>query len=261
MTKKHIKDAYDHSDDFDFFDGNFEVTYDEDLFDIPDRQDSDNRNSRKGSYEDDYEDTLSYLDELDPYDSESSEDPEADKCKRRKKKKRKKLPNLLSPVAKTAKTGGKIIYKVVNLLLRCAALILIALIFYKLALAFWQNHSALGNAFTMINGKNYTLAAYFGVALFLLLFELIAFLLVLTGSKKGSHKGRPADKGRGLFSFIFIGGCSYLAWMLNPLVPTSPEPLQGVKAALIVYGSLHTALIGLCIAGVISCLIRKFFIR
>ena len=29
MTKKHIKDAYDHSDDFDFFDGNFEVTYGE----------------------------------------------------------------------------------------------------------------------------------------------------------------------------------------------------------------------------------------
>ena len=161
MTKKHIKDAYDHSDDFDFFDGNFEVTYDEDLFDIPDRQDSDNRNSRKGSYEDDYEDTLSCLDELDPYDSESSEDSEAGKRKRRKKKKRKKLPNLLSPVAKTAKTGGKIIYKVVNLLLRCATLILMALIFYKLALAFWQNHSALGNAFTMINGKNYTLAAYF----------------------------------------------------------------------------------------------------
>lgn len=275
MTKKHIKDAYDHSDDFDFFDGNFEVTYGEDLFDIPDRQDSDNRNSRKGNYEDDYddyddyeddyddnyEDALSCLDELDPYDSESSEGPEADKCKRRKKKKRKKLPNLLSPVAKTAKTGGKIIYKVVNLLLRCATLILIALIFYKLALAFWQNHSALGSAFTMINGKNYTLAAYFGVALFLLLFELIAFLLVLTGSKKGSHKGRPADKGRGLFSFIFIGGCSYLAWMLNPLVPTSPEPLQGVKSALIVYGSLHSALIGLCVAGVISCLIRKFFIR
>ncbi len=86
------------------------------------------------------------------------------------------------------------------------------------------------------------------------------FILVLTGSKKGSHKGRPADKGRGLFSFIFIGR-NYLAWMLNPLVPGGPEPLQGVKSALIVYGSLHTALIGLCIAGVISCLIRKFFIR
>ena len=286
MTKKHIKNANDHSDDFDFFDGNFEVTYDEDLFDIPDRRDLDNRNPHKDNHsnyedhyknnyeddyeddydyendydyeDDDYEDVLSCLDELDPYDSERSEDP---KRKRRKKKKRKKLPNLLSPVAKTAKTGGKVIYKTVNLLLRCATLILMALIFYKLAIAFWQNHSALGSAFTMINGKNYTLAAYFGVALFLLLFELIAFLLVLTGSKKGSHKGRPADKGRGLFSFIFIGGCSYLAWMLNPLVPTSPEPLQGVKAALIVYGSLHTALIGLCITGVISCLIRKFFIR
>lgn len=286
MTKKHIKNANDHSDDFDFFDGNFEVAYDEDLFDIPDRRDLDNRNPHKDNHsnyedhyknnyeddyeddydyendydyeDDDYEDVLSCLDELDPYDSERSEEP---KRKRRKKKKRKKLPNLLSPVAKTAKTGGKIIYKVVNLLLRCATLILMALIFYKLALAFWQNHSALGSAFTMINGKNYTLAAYFGVALFLLLFELIAFLLVLTSSKKGSHKGRPADKGRGLFSFIFIGGCSYLAWMLNPLVPTSPEPLQGVKAALTVYGSLHTALIGLCIAGVISCLIRKFFIR
>lgn len=262
MTKKHIKDAYDHSNDFDFFDGDFEVTYDEDLVDIPDRRDLDNRNSHKDNYEDeDYEDALSRLDELESYDSKNPEKPEAQGRKQRPKKKRRKLPNLLSPVAKTAKTGGKLIYKVVNLLLRCATLILIALIFCKLALAFWQNHSALGSAFTMINGKNYTLAAYFGVALFLLLFELIAFLLVLTGSKKGSHKGRPADKGRGLFSFIFIGGCSYLAWMLNPLVPTSPEPLQGVKAALIVYGSLHTALIGLCIAGVISCLIRKFFIR
>lgn len=263
MTKKYMKDANDHSEDFDFFDGNFEVTYDEDLFEYTEKANEkydekyDKKYDKKYD-EDDYEDILPYLDELDPYDSETSDEPNR---KQRKKKRRKKLPNLLSPVAKTAKTGGKVIYKVINLLLRCATLILIALIFCKLALAFWQNHSALGNAFTMINGKNYTLAAYFGIALFLLLFELIAFLLVLTGSKKGSHKGRPADKGRGLFSFIFIGGCSYLAWLLNPLVPTSPEPLQGVKAALLVYGSLHTALIGLCIAGVISCLIRKFFIR
>lgn len=274
------------NDDFDFFDGNFEVTYIEDLPDLPDYTDEKD--------DDDYEDVLSCLSEVDEEDArerrrrrerrerasgdrfQDSERREAferrssgrDASDRRdsdrrdsSRKKKRRLPNLASPVAKTAKSGGKLIYKICNLLLQGATLILIAVIFYRIAITFWSNHSALGTLPSIVNDKNYTLAAFLGVGLFLLLFELISFLIVLMSSKKGDRKGRPVDRGRGLFSFIFIGGCSYLAWMLNTLIPTSPAPLQGVRDALFVYGSMHSALSALCIAGIVSCLIRKFLIR
>ena len=270
----------------DFFDDDFEVIYEGDLPDLPE---DDN---------DDYEDVLQKLADLDKeyetsyhsrephgkkrhdrsseydkdYDDDGYDDDGYDDARRRskkgksaeskqKKKKRRKMPNLLSPVSKTAKAGGKAAFKIANLILRAATLILIAIIFCLLAVNFWKNYGAFGSIATAVAEKNYALAAYAAVAVFLLLFELITFFRVLSGSKKSGRKGRYVDTGRGLFSFLFIYAGSLLSALFYGLIPASPQPLAGVSGALLVYGSLRSTLFALCVAGVISCLIRKFAIR
>ena len=224
-----------------YFDDDFEVIYDGNLPDLPSEEDDD----------DDYYDVLSNLSELDhtkkiDYVKENVDTPRQKERRREKaqEKKKRRMPNLLSPAARTAKTGARAALQVANMLLRCATLILILLIMWLLARNFWDNHSALGNIARMVSEKNYVLGGYTGVALFLLLFELITFLMVLFGKKRSS---------------IYIG--SYLSALLYTLVPASPETLQGVQAALLVYGSLQSALLPLCTAGVVSCLVRRFLIR
>ena len=61
-----------------------------------------------------------------------------------------------------------------------------------------------------------------------------------------------------MFSFIAVFVSSYAAFLFNRFIPESPEILYGIKGALDVYGSLHNVLFGLCAAGVISCLVRKY---
>ena len=176
-------------------------------------------------------------------------------------RRRHKVPDLISPTARTAKNGVTILCRLINLLLRSATLILIAVIIYILAMNFWKNHSAYGNPLQALTERNYILAAYAAVAAFLLLFEVFSFLLVLATSKRNDRLGRRVDTGRGLFSFIFIYAGSYLAFFFNGLVPLTPSPLLGVQGALKIYGSMRTVLLPLCIAGIISCLVRKFAVH
>lgn len=237
----------------DYFDDDFEVIYEEDLSDLLFEDE-----------ENDYNDEKYYNHDSDRDSGRkrrNSDSGQHDSVNETRKKKKRGVPNLISPAAKTAKAGGKAIYKIINLLLRAATLILIALVTYTLGISFWNHHSAYGNILRVVNEKNYILGAYAAVALFLLLFEIITFLLVLFGSKNGVRNGNPADKGRGLFSFIFIYAGSLLAGLFCWMIPGTPAPLQGAQGALSVYGSLCSALLPLCLAGVISCLIRKFIIR
>lgn len=253
-----------------FFNDDFEVIYEGELPNLP---------GDLGA--DDYKDVLSSLSSLDPTSSmdvdylkenltrkysfgdlDASPESASDSQSGQKQKKRLKVPNFLSPVSKTAKAGGKAAGKLTNLLLRAATLILIAAVTLLLALTFWKNYGTYGNLTTAVSGHNYILAAYFGVAIFLLFIECIAFLSVLFASKtKSSRSGRRIDTGRGLFSFLFIYLCSWLSVQYSGLIPASPAPLQGLKGALAVYGSLEHTLLFLCSAGVISCLVRRFLIK
>lgn len=169
-----------------------------------------------------------------------------------------KIPNIFSPIAKTLKTGGKATVKTINLLLRIAAMILIVLIGSLLAANFRRDYLPYGNITTMIADKNYILAAYVATAFLLLLIVGISFLVMLFSNKtKNKGNSRQVDTGRGLFSFILIYLGSWLSFVFGNYIPMSPLPLQGVKGALYVYGSLNNTLLVLCTAGVISCLIRK----
>lgn len=259
----------------DLFDDDFEVIYQEEDFSDFLREEMAERKYN------DYKDVLSNLSEMDDTDyieknrtgyyrksarkhnsnTDTRDENAVSSSEKKKSKRHIKVPGLVSPVAKTAKAGGKAIYNIANLLLRAATLILIAAVAYTLAINFWNNHSTYGDILRAAADKNYILGAYASVAAFLLLFELIAFLMVLSGNKKSSRKGRYQDSGRGLFSFVFIYAGAYLADMLNGLIPASPAPLQGVQGALYVYGSLCPTLLPLCAAGISSCLVRRFLIR
>ena len=176
-------------------------------------------------------------------------------------KKRLLSPDLISPASKTAATSIRFIYRLISLLLRSATLILIGVITYTLAVNFWENHREYGDIIHAVLEKNYILAAYAAVAAFLLLFQLFSFLFVLATSRRTDYRGRKVDTGSGLFSFVFIYAGSYLAFFFHSLVPVSPSPLLGIQGALKVYGSMHSVLLPLCIAGIISCLVRKFAVR
>ena len=249
----HGKKRHDRSSEYD-------KDYDDDGYD-DDGYDYDDDDYDEYDYDDDYDDDDCDYDDDDYDDSRRRSKKSKSAESKQKKKKRRKMPNLLSPVSKTAKAGGKAAFKIANLILRAATLILIAIIFCLLAVNFWKNYGAFGSIATAVAEKNYALAAYAAVAVFLLLFELITFFRVLSGSKKSGRKGRYVDTGRGLFSFLFIYAGSLLSALFYGLIPASPQPLAGVSGALLVYGSLRSTLFALCVAGVISCLIRKFAIR
>ncbi len=234
-----------------YFDDDFEVIYEGDLPDL----------SVDEPEDDDYYDVLSNLSELDhtkkiDYVKENADTAMLRKQKERQGKKR-RMPNLFSPAGKTVKAGAKTLkagtkaaLRILNLILRCAALILSAIILWMLAQNFWENYRPLGDIASAATEQNYALAAYGGIALFLLLIEGITCLSLLF-SRYGS----------GLFSFLFIYIGSFLSDLMYPLIPASPEPLQGVQAALLVYGNLKNSLLPLCAAGVIICLIRRLLNR
>ena len=160
----------------------------------------------------------------------------------------------------SAKTGGKFILKTINLLLRIGTMLLIAAIIYLLGTHFISNIGSFDSIVSSMTAANQPLIAYLAVAAVLLLYEIITFFCVL-GGKKYNRKGDKIDTGRGLVSFIIIGAGTYCSALFYSLIPQSPSALQGVASALQVFGSLKETLLPICVAGVISCIIRKFVIR
>lgn len=212
---------------------------------------------------DELDDDLYDDDDYDDYDNEDDDDSRNSRQKEKKSRKKRgvKVPNVAKPVAKTAKAGGKILFKFINLLLRIGTLLLIAWIIYLLGLHFLTNVGSFGNIISRLTSADQELIAYLTVGAVLLLYEVIIFFCVLGGSKKQGRRGNSIDNGRGLISFIIIAAGSYLSAMFAILIPQAPASLLGIHNALTVYGGLKEILLPICIAGVISCIIRKFIIK
>ena len=191
--------------------------------------------------------------ESDSYDYEDSRPRRKNSASSRRK------ADLLSPLKSTAKYGGKTVYKTASILIRFVSLLLIAGTAAFLAYNFWKGCAPYGDPLTAVEKKNYCLAAYAAVAGFFLLYECISFLWAMTRVRvRDGRKTYKEDTGRGLFSFIFIYVCSYASFWVNRIIPQSPDVLRGIHGALEVFGSMHNALLGLCLAGAISCLVRKY---
>ena len=254
------------NDTQDFFDDDFEVIYEDDLDDLLKNsfiEDDDEPDDYY--YDDEFDDDDDIDDDYDidddDYDNRRNNSKSSKRKDSKKSKKKHSLPNVVSPAAKAAKTGTRLIFKILNMILKAATLILIAGIICLLASAFGKNCSTYGNPLLITEEKNYILMAYLGTAGVLIFYEVITFFWVLMGRGKQGHNGQNQDTGRGLFSFLFIGVTSFLSYILYSMIPVSPEALEGLQGGLMVYGSLCQKLLPICIAGAISCLVRRFVIR
>ena len=257
-----------------YFDDDFEVVYEdlEDLGSYLSEDSSDNNNDYDDydgydgdtDYYDDYDDD-DYDDDYNSNGIDSKKEKRNDKqdpdSKKSKKKKRCGLPNVGKPVANIAKTGINATKKLVRTILRAATLILIALIILILLKAFLSNAGSYGKILLLGQTKDTTLIAYLAVGAVLVGYELLNFFWAASRTRARSRHNNRLDTGRGLLSFVIIYAGSYLAAMFSHLIPSSPSWLTGVQGGLSIYGGLKATLLPLCIAGVVSCVVRKIIVR
>ena len=264
----------------DIFDDDFEVTYEDDsgiTLDITDASRTYERGKPRemtGSdfdtdYDDDYyeDDIDDYYDEDDSHKStyderrhrksdRSDREPSSGRSSSRRKKSRG------VPLAAPIRKGGRTLSRLAAALVRSLTAILILAIMIYVGWTFWRASTPYGDIMEMIQTRKptITLASYLCAAVLFILFELISLLWSMTRVRvRNGIDSWKEDTGRGMFSFIIVFVTSYLAFLLSPLIPEAPEAVYGLKGALDVYGSMHNVLFGLCAAGVVSCIVRKYF--
>ena len=127
--------------------------------------------------------------------------------------------------------------------------------------AFLSNTGSYGKILLLGQTKDTTLIAYLAVGAVLVSYELLNFFWAASRTRARSRHNNRLDTGRGLLSFVIIYAGSYLAAMFSHLIPSSPSWLTGVQGGLSIYGGLKATLLPLCIAGVVSCVVRKIIVR
>lgn len=281
---KKERDSMNEKKDFsDIFDDDFEVTYEDDAGMTVDmsenrRQHVERRPRWKTAA--DYEDDFAAASDDDYYDNSGEYDDddtyEADRNSRVSRKNRyadrvqqpegrrssrpKKGRGV--PLAAPIRKGGRTLSRLASAVVRSLTAILILAVIIYVTYTFWRASTPYGDIIEMIRTRqpSVTLLSYLCVAVLFLLFELISLLWSMTRVRvRNGIDSWKEDTGRGLFSFILVFASSYLAFLLSPFIPDAPEAVYGVKGALDVYGSMHNVLFGLCAAGVISCIVRKYF--
>ena len=264
----------------DIFDDDFEVTYEDDsglTLDITDASRTYERGKPRemtgSDFDTDYDDDY-YEDDIDDYYDEdnshkstyderrhkkndrSDREPSSGRSSSRRKKSRG------VPLAAPIRKGGRTLSRLAAALVRSLTAILILAIMIYVGWTFWRASTPYGDIMEMIQTRKptITLASYLCAAVLFILFELISLLWSMTRVRvRNGIDSWKEDTGRGMFSFIIVFVTSYLAFLLSPLIPEAPEAVYGLKGALDVYGSMHNVLFGLCAAGVVSCIVRKYF--
>lgn len=239
------------------FDDDFEVTYEDEPSVFTDIQHTDVPKPRRFEEiiytdESEYEDRPEYRN----YDDTYHDFPNKEEYRKGKKRRKSSVP-LAAPIRK----GGKALSKFSSTVIRRLSILLILATMFYVTYNFWRGSALYGDIIEACRTMQVTpvLAAYFSIPAVFLLFELISLLWAMTRTRvRDGFSSWKEDTGRGMFSFIAVFVSSYLAFLLNRFIPDSLEVLYGLKGALDVYGSLHNVLFGLCAAGVISCLIRKY---
>ncbi len=240
------------------FDSDFEVTYEEELpfgYDVKitdENTDTDNTadidieflHDKIFDYEDNEDDV--YDDEIEPDSSECTYKTAHSRSRKRK-----------------ARYGTNLIYRNAHFVVRVVSALITAGTFFVLLLEFWRGCAPYGDPLSMIQEKNLTLAAYVLFSSVVLFYQFIVFFWSLSKTKvRANGKVYREDQGRGSGSFIFLYIASYLSFLLCSFLPEhlelgSYDFLNGLKGAIDVFGSMHNMLLGLCIAGVASCIARK----
>ena len=286
-------DDYDnrYDDDYDDdYDDRYDDDYDDDYDDRYNRRNnsnsrrsgsSDRRGNQRNSRQDDSYDDRRSSRQNDPYDDRRNnrqDNPygnrrnnssnrndryndryDNDRGSRKSKKRRRGGGGV--PLAAPIKQGGKALSHLTSILLQQLSVILIIVTTAYVLYNFWRASTPYGDIAEAIKTQKIsrTLAAYVSVAGIYLFCEFISLLWTMTRVRvrNGMDTWRE-DTGRGFLSFIMVFVISYICFLFSPLLPDSPDIVYGVKGALDVYGSLHNGLLGLCAAGAVSCLIRRY---
>ena len=255
----------------DYFDDDFEVTYEEDpdflsedpekeytsqetIVMQPDEYERQGYNRSRRDYED-----HSYDRNYDDHSYDRDYDDQDYKKKSRSSRRRK---NRGVPLAAPIRKGGRALSRLTSALVRCFTAVLILVISAYVTWTFWRASTPYGDIMESVQNSSIspTLAAYLCAPALFLLFEFISLCWSLTRVRVRDGFGTwKEDTGRGLFSFIIVFVTSYLAFLLSRFLPESPEVIYGIKGGMEVYGSMHNVLFGLCAAGVASCLLRKYW--
>ena len=221
-----------------YFDDDFEVTYDEYMTDT----DIAPRSRRTSGYRRPDPDTESWdmPDATEDYDNEDTL-PGSVKQKKASKKRRSRGVPLAAPIRK----GGRTLSRLASSLVRSLTAILILAVTVYVMWTFWRASTPYGDILEALETMkpSLTLLVYLCAALLFLLFELISLLWSMTRTRvRDGLDTWKEDTGRGLFSFILVFALSYLAFLFSPFLPDAPEAVYGLKGALDVYGSMHNVL-------------------
>lgn len=194
------------------------------------------------------------------YDYNDDDDYDFPKSRRRKSG----PTRLAAPLQK----GGNALYKISKTFIRNLTILLILIIIAILAYNFYVGSAPYGDLENSLESQAFspTFLAYAAVAAIVIFCEIIALFRSMTKERIRDEYGvHWEDVGRGRNSFVILYICSYAAFLFGDFIPenievlpASIEILKGTKGALAVFGSLHNQLFGLCVAGVVSCVIRKY---
>ena len=276
-------DRYDDSygDDYDDrydddYDDDYDDRYDNDYNDdYHDRYDDDYDDDYDSQYDNDYDDRYNRRNNSNSRRSGSSDrrgnqrndryndryDDRYDNDRGSRKSKKRRRGGGGVPLAAPIKQGGKALSHLTSILLQQLSVILIIATTVYVLYNFWRASTPYGDIAEAVKTQKIskTLGAYVAVAGIYLFCEFISLLWTMTRVRvrNGMDTWRE-DTGRGFLSFIMVFVISYICFLFSPLLPDSPDIVYGVKGALDVYGSLHNGLLGLCAAGAVSCLIRRY---
>lgn len=275
------------SDNFDkYFDNDFEVTYEDDQNIYNEESDyNDSYNEEYGDYndyDDDYDDNYDddYDDDYDDNYNNNSRPPRDRYSRNGRNRNGRNSRNNYSggmnnsrrpsrrrrgmgvPLAAPIQKGGKVLSSLWKAVIRSLTAVLIIATAVFVSYTFWRASVPYGDITEMIkmHQPSETLIVYIGVWALFILYELISLLWSLTRVRvRNGFDTWKEDTGRGLMSFIIVFIVSYACFFISPFLPETPDVIYGLKGAINVFGSMHNVLFGLCAAGVISCLARKFF--
>lgn len=159
---------------------------------------------------------------------------------------------------KAGKTAGKAVGKGISIALKCGCFVVMAVIVLELWQEFWVERSTLGEIWRVAADRNYAQALYLGIAGVILLYGVISALWILGGKKMpDGNRVRSYDTGRGLTAFILFAILAAAAGYVVPVIPASPQVLEGARLALAVVERVSTVILGCSVIGVVLCVIRK----
>ena len=234
------------------FDEGFEVTYDEpiDLIDIDNDIKDNGRNNKKHNNA--------------PKERPSENTKNVNK-KRPVNPNTDKIP-VVKRVTKASRPkayGNRHIYDTSFYVIRTASIIIAVSIILLLTIDFLRGAAPYGDITTILQTYDIELIAYLAVSgCIILLYSLL--LLFSFVRDKVVKRGRTykLDMGKGIGTFISLYILSYIAFIACAIIPDTFDNMgytfiDGIIGALDVFGSMHNILLGMCVAGVISCMARK----